>query len=81
LQASEMSRCLKQVVSMLPSLDAPTMAHLYGEEWFSGEIVVNVGLARDFIPKLLSIGAEGVIRYPLNKVVQGPNPRAWAVSS
>jgi|TARA_Y100000031_G_C8179479_1_gene365726 ATP phosphoribosyltransferase len=61
--------CLEQVISILPSLNAPTMAHLYGKEWFSVETVVNVGLVRDLIPKLLSIGAEGVIEYPLNKVV------------
>ena len=60
---------LERVISMLPSLTAPTIAHLYGKEWLSVETVVNAELVRDLIPKLLSIGAEGVIEYPLNKVV------------
>ncbi|MDP6226711.1 MAG: ATP phosphoribosyltransferase [Dehalococcoidia bacterium] len=60
---------LERVISMLPSLTAPTIAHLYGKEWLSVETVVGSDLVRDLIPKLLSIGAEGVIEYPLNKVV------------
>jgi ATP phosphoribosyltransferase len=60
---------LERVISMLPSLTSPTIAHLYGKEWLSVETVVNAELVRDLIPKLLSIGAEGVIEYPLNKVV------------
>ena len=60
---------LEEVVSVLPSLTAPTMAHLYQKNWFSVESVVNVGAVRDLIPRLLSLGAEGVIEYPLNKVV------------
>ena len=61
--------CLEDVVSILPSLTAPTMAHLYQKDWFSVESVVSVDTVRDLIPRLLSLGAEGVIEYPLNKVV------------
>jgi ATP phosphoribosyltransferase len=61
--------CLEGVVSILPSLTAPTMAHLYQKDWFSVESVVSVDTVRDLIPRLLSLGAEGVIEYPLNKVV------------
>jgi hypothetical protein len=45
------------------------------------ETVVDAGPVRDLILKLLSIGAEGAIEYTVNKVVEGPDPRAWAVSS
>ena len=57
------------VVPLLPSLNAPTVAHLYNSNWFSVETVVDEGVVRDLIPKLLNAGAEGIIEYPLNKVV------------
>lgn len=60
---------MKTIVDLLPSLNAPTVAHLYESNWFSVESVVNAGTVRDLIPKLLSAGAEGIIEYPLNKVV------------
>ena len=60
---------LKNIVSLLPSLNAPTVAPLYESDWFSVEIVVNSGVVRDLIPILLKHGAEGIIEYPLNKVV------------
>ncbi len=60
---------LDGVVSILPSLTAPTIAHLYEKDWFSVETVVSADTVRDLIPRLLSLGAEGVIEYPLTKVV------------
>ena len=60
---------MEKVVAMLPSLNAPTVAHLYQTDWFSVEIMVDSGVVRDLIPKLLKNGVEGIIEYPLNKVV------------
>lgn len=60
---------LEKVVSLLPSLNAPTVAPLYNSNWFSVETVVETSVVRDLIPKLLRHGAEGIIEYPLNKVV------------
>jgi len=60
---------LEKVVSLLPSLNAPTVASLYQSTWFSVETVVNTSVVRDLIPELLTAGAEGIIEYPLNKVV------------
>jgi ATP phosphoribosyltransferase len=60
---------LEAVVELLPSLNAPTVAHLYQSEWLSVETVVETSVVRDLIPELLSAGAEGIIEYPLNKVV------------
>jgi ATP phosphoribosyltransferase len=57
------------VVKMLPSLNAPTVASLYQSNWFSVEIVVASDTVRELIPKLLEHGAQGIIEYPLNKVV------------
>ena len=60
---------MAKVVSLLPSLNAPTIAHLYNKDWFSVETVVSADIVRDLIPELLKNGAEGIIEYPLNKVV------------
>ncbi len=60
---------LERIVSLLPSLNAPTIASLYQSDWFSVETVVDVGVVRDLIPRLLKNGAQGIIEYPLNKVV------------
>ena len=57
------------VVRKLPSLNAPTVASLYQSDWFSVETVIDMNHVRDLIPELLKIGAEGIIEYPLNKVV------------
>ncbi|MCP4020851.1 MAG: ATP phosphoribosyltransferase [Desulfobacteraceae bacterium] len=60
---------IARIVGLLPSLNAPTIASLYQSDWFSVETVVDTSLVRDLIPKLLNEGAEGIIEYPLNKVL------------
>ncbi len=60
---------MEEVIDMLPSLNAPTVAPLYNTRWFSVEIVVSSDIVRDLIPELLKHGAEGIIEYPLNKVI------------
>ena len=61
--------CLEKVVSLLPSLNAPTVASLYKSTWYSVETVVNTHVVRELIPVLMKNGAEGIIEYPLNKVI------------
>ncbi|RTZ97269.1 MAG: ATP phosphoribosyltransferase [Deltaproteobacteria bacterium] len=60
---------MDQVIALLPSLNAPTVATLYQSEWFSVESMVERDVMRDLIPQLITAGAEGIIEYPLNKVV------------
>ena len=60
---------IENIISLLPSLNAPTVAPLYQSKWFSIETVVDSDVVRDLIPDLLKNGAEGIIEYPLNKVV------------
>jgi ATP phosphoribosyltransferase len=60
---------LERVVGLLPSLNAPTIASLYQSDWFSVETVVGTDVVRDLIPDLMKKGAEGIIEYPLNKVI------------
>ncbi|MEE9435651.1 MAG: ATP phosphoribosyltransferase [Candidatus Adiutricales bacterium] len=60
---------VEKVVEILPSLNAPTIAHLYNSEWVSVETVISQAEVRELIPELLNRGAEGIIEYPLNKVI------------
>ncbi|OIP50858.1 MAG: ATP phosphoribosyltransferase [Deltaproteobacteria bacterium CG23_combo_of_CG06-09_8_20_14_all_60_8] len=60
---------LDMVIPMLPSLHAPTVASLYQTDWFSVETVISQHEVRDLIPRLLKVGAEGIIEYTLNKVI------------
>jgi ATP phosphoribosyltransferase len=60
---------LEVVVQLLPSLNAPTVAGLYNSKWVSVESVVEGKVVRELIPKLIQAGAEGIIEYPLNKVI------------
>jgi len=60
---------IENIVSLLPSLNAPTVASLYKSSWFSVETIVDQSVVRDLIPVLIKEGAEGIIEYPLNKVL------------
>ena len=60
---------MEEIIAILPSLNAPTVASLYQSDWFSVEVVVSEETVRELIPKLLENGAEGIIEYPLNKVI------------
>jgi len=66
---------LERVIALIPSLTAPTVAHLHptpnlhGEEWLSVESVISEETVRELVPRLLSVGAVGIIEYPLNKVL------------
>ncbi|HOO89642.1 MAG TPA: ATP phosphoribosyltransferase [Syntrophales bacterium] len=57
------------VVLLLPSLKAPTISGLYDDNWFAIETVVDKSIVRELIPLLQEAGAEGIIEYPLNKVL------------
>lgn len=60
---------LETITRMLPSLTSPTVSPLYGTDWFAVETVIAEAVVRELIPKLLKNGAEGIIEYPLNKVL------------
>jgi ATP phosphoribosyltransferase len=60
---------MEDIMALLPSLNAPTVASLYQSDWFSVEVVVSEETVRELIPRLLENGAEGIIEYPLNKVI------------
>jgi ATP phosphoribosyltransferase len=66
---------LEKVITMIPSLTAPTVSPLFqtgqleGVEWFAIESVISEPVVRELIPKLIQHGAVGIIEYPLNKVI------------
>jgi len=60
---------LAEVLSTLPSERSPTVSNLAIDEWVAIETVINERIVREILPKLKSLGAEGIVEYPLNKVV------------
>lgn len=69
LKMNVSQKYLKEVIAMLPCLNAPTVASLYQSDWYSVEVVVREEVVRELIPQLLKKGAEGIIEYALNKVI------------
>ncbi len=60
---------LDAVTSLLPALKNPTISPLSNENWVALEIIVAESTVRDLLPQLKRAGAEGIVEYPLNKVV------------
>ncbi|MFH1413811.1 MAG: ATP phosphoribosyltransferase [Candidatus Omnitrophota bacterium] len=60
---------LKKVISRLPALKKPTISGLSDGRWFAVETVIDEKVVRELIPTLKKAGAQGIIEYPLNKVV------------
>ena len=60
---------LDEISSLLPSLHNPTISHLKDKNWVALEVVIDEARVRELIPVLKSAGAEGIIEYPLNKVI------------
>lgn len=60
---------LKNIIALLPSLLAPTISSLYETDWYSVEVVVNQEEVRSLVPRLVAAGAQGIVEYPLYKVI------------
>lgn len=63
---------LQAVLGELPALKRPTVSPLAsddGEEWLAVEAIVGKNEVRELIPRLKAAGAQGIVEYPLNKVV------------
>lgn len=60
---------LSSILALLPALRKPTINSLTESGWMAIEIIVDERIVRDLIPKLRKAGAEGIIEYPLNKVI------------
>lgn len=60
---------LLKLTESLPSLRRPSVSRLTDPEWVAIETIIDEAVVREIIPQLKSLGAEGIIEYPLNKVV------------
>lgn len=60
---------LDKIIGIIPALRQPTISALTNEEWVAVETVLDEREARDLIPELRRAGAEGIVEYPLNKVI------------
>ncbi len=60
---------LKKVISLLPAMKNPTVSSLMLKGWHAIDTIIDEKIVRDLIPKLKEAGAEGIIEYPLNKVI------------
>jgi ATP phosphoribosyltransferase len=61
---------LEKVISVLPAMKKPTVSNLSQKGWVAIDTIVEEKIVRNIIPKLKQEGAEGIIEYPLNKVIQ-----------
>jgi ATP phosphoribosyltransferase len=62
-------RKLDTVIGILPSLHTPTVSSLADGQWVALEVIMDEQVVRDIIPSLRRAGAEGIVEYPLNKVI------------
>ncbi|MBU0700768.1 ATP phosphoribosyltransferase [bacterium] len=60
---------LDKIISSLPALHNPTISHLSEKGWLAIETIIDEKVVRDMIPKLKEYGAQGIVEYPLNKVI------------
>ena len=60
---------LKAVLAQLPALKKPTISGLSDDGWFAIETIIDEKVVRVLIPALKACGAQGIIEYPLNKVI------------
>ncbi len=60
---------LQAVIKQLPALKKPTISGLSDDGWFAIETIIDEKIVRELIPALKHAGAQGIIEYPLNKVI------------
>lgn len=60
---------LKSVLAILPAMKKPTVSNLSDSNWCDVDTIIDERVVKDIIPKLKRAGAEGIIEYPLNKVI------------
>ena len=60
---------LRQVLTLLPALQQPTVSSLADENWVDVNTILDETVVRHIIPRLKAAGARGIVEYPLNKVI------------
>ncbi len=60
---------LQAVIQVLPALKRPTVSHLSDSDWLAVNTILDESTVRTIIPRLKQAGGEGIVEYPLNKIV------------
>ena len=60
---------LARLLELVPALRRPTVSSLSDEEWVAVNTIIEERTVRDLVPRLKAAGAEGIVEYPLNKIV------------
>ena len=60
---------LAKILALLPALQRPTISSLSDEEWVAVNTIIEEKTVRDLIPKVKAAGGQGIVEYPLNKIV------------
>jgi ATP phosphoribosyltransferase len=63
------SKDLPHVLSLLPALQRPTISPLSDKDWVALNTIIDERTVRELMPQLKAARAEGIVEYPLNKVV------------
>ena len=69
LKMNAPKKALKAITAAVPSLRDPTISPLSNPDWVALETIIDESVVREILPQLKALGAEGIVEYPLNKVV------------
>ena len=69
LKMNAPKKSLHAILAAIPALRNPTISPLSNADWIALETIIDESVVREIIPQLKSLGAEGIVEYPLNKVV------------
>lgn len=69
LKMNAPKKALDAIAAAVPSLRNPTISPLSNPDWVALETIIDESVVREILPKLKELGAEGIVEYPLNKVV------------
>lgn len=61
---------LDGVIAILPALKNPTVSSLADEAWVAINTIVDESVVREIVPRLKQAGAQGIVEYPLNKIIE-----------
>jgi ATP phosphoribosyltransferase len=62
-------KSLDKVLKVLPAMNSPTVSDLQDKNWVDVDTIVDEKIVREIVPQLKDSGAEGIVEYPLNKVI------------
>jgi ATP phosphoribosyltransferase len=69
LKMNAPKKALSAIIKAVPSLRDPTVSPLTNPDWIALETIIDESVVREILPQLKALGAEGIVEYPLNKVV------------